>query len=803
MIFPLSWLLDYVDINISPEELGEMLTMTGLELEALRDKGKGLENVVVVEIKKITPHPNADRLSLCEVWDGDSNYKIVCGATNMKKGDKVALAKIGASLPPGPKFSEGLKIKKTRIRGVESEGMLCAEDELGLSEESAGIMILDDKAELGQSLADSLGYENILFEISITPNRPDCLSLVGIAREVSAILGDKLKKPRFSVREGNNDINDLAKVDVQDKEGCPRYSCRVIENVEIGPSPEWLKNKLEASGIRSINNVVDITNFVLLEQGQPLHAFDYDLVEGSKIIVRNASNSESITTLDGVERELTTDDLLICDKKGPIALGGVMGGARSEVSGSTKNILLESAYFDPLKIRKTSKRVGLKSESSYRFERGADPGNVTNALDRAAQLIGEIAGGTIAKGIIDSYPVPIEPKEVTLSVGKVRKLLGISIDNDEIVEMLGTLEIEAVESKEDSIVFKIPTFRVDIEREIDLIEEIARIFGYDNISSVSPEVPMVANKINVITIMEKRLRDVFVSHGFLEAINYSFDENDFLQIFHPSLTIEILNPLNKDYSCMRTSVLPGLVKNVKLNLSRQIHDIRLFESGKIFYPKEKGQLPNEVKKFAAVATGRKEPEIWNRNSFDFFDHKSVLERSFEVLSVDSLVNYEPVKDLDFLHPGKSSLIKIGQRTLGFIGELHPDILEKLEINSRVYVLELDLPVLSKSYTKSRKRFSPLPKYPSLRRDIALVVDDKITSQQILLKMKEINSNIVEDAWIFDVYKGDKLEEGKKSVAVSMLLRDREKTLTDDDANKVQKKILKKLEQTLGAELRSV
>ncbi|NIP31818.1 MAG: phenylalanine--tRNA ligase subunit beta [Candidatus Dadabacteria bacterium] len=803
MIFPLSWLVDYVEFDISPEELGEMLTMTGLELEALEDKSKGLDSVVVTKILEISQHPNADRLSLCVVTDGVEKYDVVCGANNMKVDDKVVLAKIGTKLPETTKFPEGLKIKKSKIRGEVSEGMLCAEDELGLALKSDGIMVLPEKTEIGQSVADLLGYDNIIFEIGITPNRPDCLSLIGIAREVSAILGEDLKKPDIDIIENGEDISGLIQVEVLDNDACPRYSCRVIKDVKIGPSPSWLISRLEASGIRSINNVVDITNFVLLEQGQPLHAFDYNLLHDHKIVVRNAKNNETITTLDEVERKLTKNDLLICDGENPIALAGIMGGLNTEVNAETTDILLESAYFDPITIRKTSKRTGLRSESSYRFERGVDPNNVTNALNRAAELIRKIGGGRISKGIVDVYPNEIQSKEVKLSLKKVRNLLGISIDKNEINNLLKNLEFELLDSSDSELLYKIPTFRVDIEREIDLIEEVARLFGYDNIVSVSPEVPMVANRINVITIMEKRLRDVFVSYGFLEAINYSFEDSELLEVFDSTTSIGLKNPLTKDFSNMRTSLLPGLVKNVRLNLSRQNQDLRLFESGKVFYPKSKGQLPNEVKKFAAVATGKREPEIWNENSIDFFDIKSVLERSFEVLSVDSKVKLEPLSGIDFLHPGNSSLIKIDKNVLGFIGELHPDTLEKLEIDEKVYVLEIDLQLLSKTYTKSKKKFYPLPKYPSVKRDIALVVDDKITAQEILLNMKEVNSSIIEDVWVFDVYKGETLQEGKKSVAVSMILRDKEKTLTDDDANQVQKKVLKKLEKTLGAELRSI
>ena len=806
MIFSLGWLTDYVEVDVSPEELGEMLTMTGIELEALEDRGKELHGVFVAQITGMRKHPDADRLSLCEVSDGETSCGVVCGADNMKEGDKVALARAGTFLPPTSRFPDGIEIKESRIRGEVSQGMLCSEEEMGLSDHSDGIMILSPKAELGRSMADELGYEGVILELGVPPNRPDCLSVFGVAREVSAILGQDLKKPEFALAEEGESVSGRSRVEVLDTEACPRYCCRLVEGVSVGPSPEWLRKRLESSGVRSVNNVVDVTNFVMLEQGQPLHAFDYDKLREGNISVRKASDGETITTLDGVERKLLAEDLLICSGDEPVALAGIMGGGETEIDDATTSVLLEAACFSPEGIRKTARRIGLKSESSSRFEKGVDPGNVPFALDRAAELVGRLAGGTVAEGAVDAYPSPAGPREISLSVGKVRGLLGISTDSGEVAEILQSLHFEIVSFSEDSLALRVPTFRVDVEREIDVVEEVARLLGYDNIPSVEPEVPMVAKNINVITVMEKRLRDIFVSHGFLEAINYSFESPDLLEPFGVGESIGVLNPISRDLSRMRTSLLPGLVKNVKLNLSRQNQDIRLFESGKVFYPKRKDQLPNESKKFAAVATGKRAPEVWSGDEFDFFDIKSVLERSAEVLSVDSKVEFGDVSsetsESGFLRPGRSSTITLRGKVLGFVGELHPYLMEKLELDGSVYALELDLSLLSVAYAASEKKFSPLPRFPSLRRDMALVVDDSVAVREILSVVRGENSSIIENAWVFDIYRGDSLGRGKKSVALSLLLRDMEKTLTDEDANDVWQNVLEKLKKTLGAELRS-
>jgi phenylalanyl-tRNA synthetase beta chain len=803
MIITVNWLKDYVEFDITPEELAEKLTMAGLEVESIEYRGRGLENVVVAQILDIKPHPNAEKLSLCDVTDGEKNYSIVCGANNMKPGDKVALAGIGTALPPGPKFPEGMTIKRAKIRGEVSEGMLCAENELGIGEEGEGIMILPDSANIGSRLIDEMGFNDVLFDISVTPNRPDCLSVVGVAREVSAILGTKLHYPDLTVNEEETDIKELAKVELLDREKCPRYSCRVIRNVSIGPSPLWLKSRLESSGIRSINNIVDVTNYVLLELGQPLHAFDYDLIEDKKIVVRAAGDGDVITTLDGVERKLSSDDLLICDGKRPVAIAGVMGGANTEVSESTKSILLESAYFDPVAIRRMSRKTGLKSESSYRFERGVDPNGITNALDRAGELMRVLSGGQIAKGRIDEYPVKIEPPLLGLSMRRVNSLLGTIIDSGELSRITEGLGLEKMESSNGELLFRIPTYRVDLTREIDLIEELARLHGYRNISSTLPSALMKSEHPDPATRVRERFKEILISNGFNEAINYSFEDYELLTLFGITEALRILNPLSSVGSVMRTSLIPSLIRNTVLNLNRQEQDVRLFEIGKIFVPSGKGNLPVEITKLATAATGRRQPELWDKEEFDFFDLKTLLERGLDASSVADNVSFSRASEIGFLHPGKSAVISIGDEEAGFIGELHPDLRERLEITKRLYVMEIDLDKVTGRFGVSRKIFCPLPRFPSVRRDIALVVDEGTPASDILDEIKKTGSKLIEGAEIFDVFTGGPIEKGKKSVAISLQLRASNKTLTEEEINKAQDKTIKNLQLAIGAELRTI
>lgn len=821
MRFTLSWLKEYVDFDASPEELAERLTMVGLEVESIEYMGMGLEDILVAEILDIRPHPNASKLVICDVTDGSKLYNIVCGAKNMKAGDKVALAKAGTKLPPSAKFPEGVLIQSTKIRGELSEGMLCAENELGIGEEGEGILILQESAVIGERLVDALGLNDVVIEIGITPNRPDCLSVVGIAREVAAILGTKVKYPDYRVLEKGEDIESLAAVEVLDVDGCPRYSCRLITDVKIAPSPDWLKTRLEASGIRSINNVVDVTNFILLELGQPLHAFDHNLLDGRKIIVRSAKNGELIETIDGIKRTLSHDDLVICDARKPIALAGVMGGANTEISEKTRNILLESAYFNSVRVRRTSKRTNLKSESSYRFERGVDPNGVVKALDRASELIRKVAKGKVAKGKIDIYPSPIMPKEVEISTRRINSILGTDIKTEKIKEIAERLEIQALTVKDGEISLCVPTFRVDLMREIDLIEEVARHYGYNGIPLTLPVVPMKTENSKREKNLEDKLKEILPSFGFFEVVNYSFDDPELLSLYNENEQLKILNPLTKESSVMRTNLIVGILRNVSLNLNHQVQDIRIFEIGKVYFPKGNGSsalttggLPKEITKISGAATGKRQLELWDKEEFDFFDMKGILERVLEVFSISQYVRFvdstirhahgsleDDASEIRFLHPGKSARVLAEGEELGFFGELHPEFQEKLGLTKRVYIFEIDLEKLISLEKTVEKKFASLPKFPSVRRDIALVVDDNISLGEILNEIRKVKSHLIEDLRVFDVFKGGHVSQGKKSIAVSMILRASDKTLTDEEANEVQAMAISGLQKALGAELR--
>ena len=802
MRFTLSWLKEYVDFDAPPDELAERLTMSGLEVELIEYQGKGLEKIVVAEILDIRPHPNAKKLLLCDVSDGTKSYRIVCGARNMGLTDKVALARPGTTLPRSKKFPEGVTIETTRIRGEVSEGMLCSEVELGLGDDDEGIIILPERSEVGGRVVKSLGLDEVVLEIGVTPNRPDCLSVIGIAREVAAIFGSELIYPKFQLLEEGDQVDKFAAVEVLDSDGCPRYSCRVITDLKIAPSPTWLKTRLENSGIRSINSVVDITNFVLLESGQPLHAFDYDLIEGKKIIVRQASEGEVIQTLDGLERVLTEEDLIISDVSKPIAMAGGMGGASTEVSDVTKNILLESAFFNPVRVRRTSKRTNLKSESSYRFERRVDINGVVKALDRASELLREIAGGRISKGVLDVYPTPVSRTEIKLSTKGLNNLLGTEIGPDEIKRILERLDIEGKASNGEELTLMIPTFRVDITREVDLIEELARHYGYDKIPTTPPSVVMKTEGSKAKKTLENGIKQILASYGFLEVINYSFDDPAYLGLFNSTQPLGILNPLSSEGSVMKTSLFPGLMRNVSLNLNRQMNDVRVFEIGRIYIPEGNG-LPKEITKLVVAATGKRQPELWDKAGFDFYDLKGVLERIFELHSLVKRLRFEPTKQIGFLHPGKSSKVLVQDEEIGILGQLHPEISEKMDISQGVYVFEVDLDKVADCYMGEELSFRPIPRFPSVRRDIAIVVDEDLPVGDILGEIRRLDSSLIEGVTIFDVFKGGAVEKGKKSVALAMIMRAVDKTLTDEDVNRLQAKTLERLNLAFGAELRKI
>jgi len=635
MNISINWLKDYVDIEETPQELADMLTMAGLETASITELGEGCEDIVVAQILKKEQHPNADRLSLCQVTDGEETYPIVCGATNMVEGDKVALARVGSVLPGN------FKIKKAKLRGVESHGMMCSERELGLSDEHSGIIILPKETAVGTKLVEALGLPDTVIEVEITPNRPDWLSVVGVAREISANTGRALKMPPSEVNEGIDSATEATSVEINAPYLCHRYTARFIKGVKVGPSPLWMQNRLKAAGVRPISNVVDVTNYVLMELGHPLHAFDFNKLRGGKIVVKRAEEGEKFTTLDGQERALTGENLMICDGEGSVGVAGVMGGLNSEVSDETVDVLLESAYFFPPNIRATAKALGLSTEASYRFERGADIEGLVTALERAARLIVETAGGTVLKGIIDNYPTAHDKRRITLRVPRIAQVLGLEIASGRAVECLKGLGIEVIEADDERIVTLAPTHRVDIEREIDLIEEIARIVGYNNIPSTLPRISIQPGVPAGERPFYEKCRDLLAAAGLNEIITYSFidPEDDNRIALEPDsplrAKVKIQNPLGVETSVLRTTLLPSLLRVAGNNVRRGNKDIKLFEVGKTFHPEEGMPLPEEHVRMAGLLTGSREPLTWwaKQDRLDFFDGKGVVERVFSAIGV--------------------------------------------------------------------------------------------------------------------------------------------------------------------------
>lgn len=784
-----NWLKEYVDVDLAPNELADMLTMLGLEVEGLETRGGGMDDVVVARIEERQQHPNADKLSLCKVNNGKETLNIVCGAQNMKAGDTVALAQIGAVLPGD------FKIKRSKIRGEESWGMLCSEKELGLAEESEGIMILPPGLSLGTPVFSALGIKDTIFEVSLTPNRADCLSIIGIAREISAKLGKKIKHPAIDIVEGEKSARDLASITIEDSDKCPRYAARIITGCKVAPSPQWLVNKLAAAGMRSINNVVDITNYLLMEYGHPLHAFDFDLLKGAKIVVRRAAEGERFTTLDGQERTLTTADLTIRDGERAVALAGVMGGGNSEISDTTVNILLESAYFDPISIRRTAKRLGLHTESSHRFERGADINLVVKALDRAASLIAALAGGTVAKGVIDVYPKKADEKKISFRVQRANELLGLNLSAQEMKNILSSLEL-VPESQEPGILqVTVPTFRVDIEREIDLVEEIARVHGYGQIPATMPQARVFSDRPSPQQKMEMMLKDLLVAQGFNEIITYSFIHPDsFDKILLPSgdarrNTIGVLNPLSEDQSVMRTIMLPGLVETAARNVNFRQATLRLFEMRRVYLPVEGRELPDEIPVLAGIMSGSRDAEGWNqiKDSVDFYDIKGTVENILDACRAGGVAwktdGLEP-----FCHPGKSCTIWSGNNRVGSLGELHPSVQENYGLGVPIYYFELNLDRLMASSRDMGAVVAP-SRFPDITRDIALLLDDEITADSVIAEIKALKLKEVQEITIFDLYKGPNLPAGQKSIALRLRYISPERTLTDDEVNALHQRVI--------------
>ena len=788
MIISENWLREWVNPAIDCNLLVEQLTMAGLEVETVQPAGAKFEKVIVGEVLAVGPHPDADKLNICQVSNGESTVQVVCGAKNVRQGLKVAFAEVGAILP-------GIKIKKAKLRGVESQGMLCSAVELKIAESSEGIIELPADAPIGTSVFEYLGLNDNLIEVDLTPNRGDCLSLSGVAREVSAINRHSLENKVNKTVE--NKIKDVFSVELLAPEACPHYVGRIIKNIDAGArTPLWMQEKLRRSGLRPISPVVDVTNFVMMELGQPMHGFDFDKLEGG-IKVRRALPSEKLALLDQSEIECRSDSLVIADHHGAVALAGIMGGLDSSVQSDTRNVFLEAAFFAPLDLAGKARNYGMHTDSSHRFERGVDPGLQVRAMHRATELLLDIVGGE-AGPVIDavvSESMPVR-SEVLLRYARIKRLLGIEISKAEVVEILESLNMQ-VEDQQDGWQIVPPSYRFDINIEADLIEEIGRLVGYNNIPGTKEAAHANMESFSEIERGVNEIRDVLVTQGFYEAVTYSFVSPEIQSILDPQQeTLALSNPISADMSVMRTRLLPGLLLALQRNINRQQQRVRLFETGLCFIPQSAGL--QQKRHIAAVITGSREIEGWHTKSesVDFYDLKGNLE---SILRLSARSSYDFVKTSNpILHPGQGADVVYKGKTVGFIGALHPTIIPKLDLSQPVFVFEMELaPILDSELPN----FVDLSKFPSIRRDIAITVDSDISVQSLINCIYSIKSEILQEVFVFDVYTGKEVRKSRKSVALGLILQDFSRTLVDEDVDKLVVKVLDQLKKQYNAILR--
>ncbi|WP_031516057.1 phenylalanine--tRNA ligase subunit beta [Desulfofalx alkaliphila] len=801
------WLQEYVDLNISPRELADRLTMAGVAVENVNYLGEGISNVVTGQIVKIDPHPNADKLIICQVTtDGENRIQIVTGATNVSEGDKVPVAKEGAKLPGG------IVIKKSKLRGEESRGMLCSGQELAIDsklmppEQQSGIMLLPEDAPLNVDIVEYLGLDDHILELDLTPNRGDCLSMIGVAREVAALLGVEVRMPQCNPTEGEADVSGLAKIDIEDADLCRRYVARVVQNVKIGPSPQWMQQRLRAAGVRPINNIVDVTNYVMMELGQPLHAFDYDKLADRHIIVRRAKADEKIVSLDGFERKLNENMLAICDPKGPVAVAGVMGGLDSEVTDNTTNVLIESAYFNPVSVRRTSKALALRSESSARFEKGIDIGGCVRAAHRAAYLMQQLAGGSVARGVIDNYPNPLVEKTVVLRPARVEYLLGVAVPKEDIISILNSLQFKVQDQGEELLV-TVPSFRPDVSIEVDLIEEVARMYGYNQVPDTSIYGITTQGKRTESQRLVNKIKNVLVGCGLTEVVTYGFVSPkvyDMMNLPEDSVfrnALVLQNPLSEEQSIMRTVPVPSLLEVLQRNHNRQIHSGAIFEIGKVYYPVEGQDLPDERATLAMAFSGST-VESWNKPAvaMDFYYAKGVLEVLFNKIGIKD-VRYVPFGGAPSFHPGRVAAVEVNGKMIGVLGELHPNVLESYQLPHRAVACKFDIQDLMDA-ERQQPKFQSLPKFPAVERDLALIVKQSVPVQQMIDVINKAAGKIMKSVKVFDVYVGSQVAEGYKSVAFSLLFQASDRTLTDQEVSSQIKKISKALNAEFDAQLRS-
>ncbi|MGD0970357.1 MAG: phenylalanine--tRNA ligase subunit beta [Desulfobaccales bacterium] len=807
MRLSLNWLADFVELTVAPEVLADRLTMAGLEVEAIERVTPEFSGVVVGRVTRVEPHPQADRLRLAEVTSGSHSYRVVCGAPNLEQGRLYPFA------PPGAVICGGKRIKPAKLRGIASEGMLLAEDELGLSPDHQGLMDLPQDLPVGQHLAAVLNLSEVVLEVAVTTNRSDCLSILGLAREVAALLDVPLRHPEVRVEEhpfpGSGIFDDLLgpeiirpQVTILDPVHCPRYAARLLTGLVVQQSPFWMRRRLQVSGIRAINNLVDVTNYVLLEFGQPLHAFDFQRLKNGEIVVRLSSPEEDrFTTLDGQERQLDQETLLICDAARPVALAGIMGGLDSEVTLGTRQVLIESAYFNPATVRRTAKRLGLSTEASYRFERGVDPEGVIHALERAAQLMAEVGGGRVVGPRLDEYPAPLQHPRLGLRVSRTNQVLGTDFSTGTVAALLKRLHLPAECLDRENLEVQVPSFRNDLLREVDLIEEIARLAGFEEIPVTLPRGQVDTRRPGPEARLRNQTRQLLLGLGFFEVINYAFQSEHLegLAAAKGAAPLVLANPLSEEQAVMRSSLIPGLLDSLRRNTLQQAQDLRLFETAKVFLPQPGANLPREEAWLAGLMYGAREEVSWavtSREAVNFFDLKGVVESLLEGLQIPE-VNFRPEALPPYLIRG--ARVYAGPRELGCLGEVAPEIGERLDLEGAIFVFNLALEALAQAATPPL--FSPLPRYPALYRDLALVLPEAVAAAQVSEALYRHGRPWLEEARLFDVYTGDQVPPGKRSLAFRLTYRDQERTLTDDLVNPHHQALVEAVIRELKGELR--
>lgn len=800
-----NWLKEYVDIPWPVDELARRMTMAGLLVEMMEPMGAGLDDIVVGKVLDVSPHPEAEQLFVVRVRAGAEELTIVTGASNVAAGRLVPVAKPGAKLP------DGTVIQRAELRGVSSEGMLCSEAELGVGDDAGGIWLLPPDVRDGQPLVEALGLDDVIMHLEVYPNRPDCLSVIGVAREVAALTGGAVKLPDVVVEELPEPADAMTSVTIEAGDLCSRYAAAVLRDVAVGPSPAWLQQRLRVAGMRPINNVVDVTNFVMWEWGQPLHAFDYDKLAEGRIVVRRAAADEEIVTLDGDQRRLADDMLVIADARRPVAVAGVMGGADSEVTGETTRLLLESATFHPVSVRRTARALGLRTEASHRFEKGLDPNTVAPAAARAARLIQQLAGASVYAGAVDVYPQPVRPWVVSCRPARVRRVLGADIGDESIASSLKALGfgVAPADDSGSALSVTVPTYRRDVRREEDLIEEVARLYGYDRIPTTLPAGSGAVGGQDAPLPFLDRVRDVLTGLGLHEVLTYSFADPatpDKLRLGEEDprrVAVPLRNPLREDQALLRTSLVGGMLETAARNVSRRVTDVHVFEIGAVYVPRSLPltDLPDEPRRIGVLMTGALPEQWWGDKprTATFYELKGVIEQLLQRLGVAA--RFEPSRE-PYLHPGRQAALMVNGRALGVLGEVHPEAAARYDLDGRrVYVAELDADALSQA-ASGEVRFSSLPRYPAVQRDMALLVPKSLAAAQVVEAIRAAGGDLVESVVLFDVYEGPQVDAGHRSLAYSIRLRHRERTLTDDEANQVMDAIEKALWEKLGVRRRA-